>query len=224
MFNKPEIPIQSELPVSDEEVLEFSLRLLYQFYYFEPNATRLQLMIESNILDSWGTMFSLELITTKEWLLQPLHFELLKDDHLNLFVGLGMPEAAPWGSVYLHEDNLLMQSSTYELDSFLRRLGLVFKLEEYQPVDHIGLCLSALVELLHRSRITRDVSDRRAVVEFLSIHLLPWAQQFCGLLILNAKTPLYKDLGSVTHHLLIYLKEKYDVTYDERKLYWPINE
>lgn len=205
----------------DNEFIDVSLNILYHFFYFEPSQVLLQKLVESQLLDYWRRYLVIELNTSDEWLSEPACLACLQADHLALFVGLGMPESMPWGSVYLHEDNLLLQESTYLLESFLRRHGLIFQLKERQPVDHIGLCLSALVHLLRRYRITADPGDQRAIVEFLSIHLLPWGGRFCSLLIAHAKTPFYQDLGRVTRQLLLTLQREYQVSVEQKKLYWP---
>lgn len=220
MSNKQLINHKDEAQVIDDDLMLVSLNLLYRFFYFEPEESLLLKVEESHILDFWQAEMGISALETEIFLSQVSAIELLQSDHLSLFVGIGMPNAMPWGSVYLSEENLLLQNSTYALARFLADQNLTFQLDEKQPLDHIGLCLSALASLLERHFKTKDASSERLVCELLSAHLLPWSSRFCELLTTQAETALYRLLGKITQHLLAQLQARWQITPEQRQLYY----
>ncbi|MGI5733882.1 TorD/DmsD family molecular chaperone [Escherichia coli] len=115
--------------------------------------------------------------------------ERLQADHLALFVGIGMPKAVPWGSVYLTEENLLLQRSTHALTAFLKSHRIILCTDEQQISDHIGLCLSVLALLLKQWGDYPEETTERTIREFLRDHLLPWSGRFA-----NCSPPMLKRL------------------------------
>ncbi|WP_041415796.1 TorD/DmsD family molecular chaperone [Shewanella halifaxensis] len=211
---------KDEIQAIDDDLILASLNLLYRFFYFEPEDSLLLKVEESHILHFWQAEMGISTLETEIFLSQASALEQLQSDHLSLFVGIGMPKAMPWGSVYLSEDNLLLQKSTYALAGFLEDKHLRFQLDEKQPLDHIGLCLSALASLLERHIRAKDASSERCVCEFLCVHILPWSFRFTELLTKNAETALYRLLGKITLHTLTQLQAKWQLTPVQRQLYY----
>lgn len=149
----------------------------------------------------WGEFSTLvsNLVVNK----QPNEYMVaLSNDHLSLFVGLGMPLAPPWGSVYLHDENLLMQETTFEVENFIEKHRLKFQSDERQPVDHIGFCLQILVVLLLRYMESKDATQDRPIRLFLEQHLLTWSNRFLSLVQEHATTSFYHLVSRLTYSVL----------------------
>lgn len=145
----------------------------------------------------------------------------IQADQLQLFVGLGMPTAPPWGSVYLHDENLLMQASTDALLSFIKAMPVDFKPKENQPVDHFGFCLELLALLLERySQDSEDKTLQHNIKCLLAQHLLPWSDRFLTLVDTYAQTPVYQYLAIVTRQVLAIISASFAVTAEEKSLYY----
>lgn len=145
----------------------------------------------------------------------------LRDEHMLLFIGLGMPLVPLWGSVYLDEENLLLGASTRELEKFLINAGLAFQLKEREPLDHLGLLLAALDIFL--TRLAENPEDERAVIimrEFLAAHLGPWLPRCLAILEERARSPFYKAIGRLTAALYHEISTLIDVKPEKKRLYF----
>lgn len=142
----------------------------------------------------------------------------LRDEHMRLFTGLGMPKAPIWGSVYLDEENLLMGESTTALENYLRASGLVAQLEHREPLDHIGYILSALAVFLER--VNPENPDWGEIRILLGEHLLPWSGRFLELQNQYANTPFYQSIGVLADRFLTSLAAICDAGKSTRKLYY----
>lgn len=142
----------------------------------------------------------------------------LRDEHMRLFTGLGMPKAPIWGSVYLDEENLLMGESTAALENYLHLSGLVALLEHNEPLDHIGYIFSAMAVFIERQNPENpDWSEVRTLLEE---HLLPWSSRFLELQNQYAQTPSYQSVGALTDGFLKSLSAVCDANMVLRKLYY----
>lgn len=205
--------------------LDLTLKTLYQLYCFEPTKEMISLLQESELLSLWQKLTHGAQKTLESDLDQEDAIDQLKADHLALFVGIGMPLSPPWGSVYLNEENLLLQSSTYEWMDFLKHQNLRFVLEENQPQDNIGLILSAVATLYERyyqAKVSNGDVDSalRALRIALSEHLSPWITRFCQLLAQHAETSLYRLVSDVTAVVIDQLMSEVQATIEERELYY----
>ncbi len=221
-----EIENDGRCTVNNELDLQIvSLKTLYELICLEPEAQLITELQTSGLLTFWQATSDDINDDLHAFLAQTDALVELLSDHLALFVGLGMPLAPPWGSVYLHEENLLLQESTFELTRFMQNKGIVFSLEESQPMDNIGLLLSMLALLMESESSHHDDQGtqnniRRAISVLLSQHLLPWSSRFCELLIQNARTPLYQLAGLYTRQLLNQVQQHFSIEPVKKTLYY----
>ncbi|NLS13755.1 hypothetical protein HGP28_12725 [Vibrio sp. SM6] len=187
--------------------ISLSLSLLYHLFYQEPNTALIERIVASGMLGLWKSLVQEGQPIIDADLQNERALEQMQADHLALFVGIGMPLAPPWGSVYLSEENLLMQSSTYAWMAHLDQAKLRFNAAEQQPHDHIGLMLSALAQWWHKYQIAKLTGGdaayyQRALRVTLEQHLLPWLPRFYHHLSQHAQTPLYRLCGKVMMYLI----------------------
>ena len=206
--------------ITERELSLVSLSLLYHFFCFEPQKALINNMLNSDILNLWHSKWYMDIHETNTFLQNQDALERLQADHLALFVGIGMPKAVPWGSVYLTEENLLLQRSTHALTAFLKSHRIILCTDEQQISDHIGLCLSVLALLLKQWGDYPEETTERTIREFLRDHLLPWSGRFCELLTAHAETPLYALLGKVTKRILKDQQHQWQITPRPRTLYY----
>jgi TorA maturation chaperone TorD len=128
----------------------------------------------------------------------------LRYEHMLLFVGIGMPLVPLWSSVYLDKENLLMGESSWKMEDFLARAGLGEQLGRREPLDNLGLTLSAIGVFL--DRLDENASEREETEaqlrEFLETHLSSWVPRCLELLAEKASSPFYRGLGDLTSALL----------------------
>lgn len=153
-------------------------------------------------LDPFSGSVSGELAALQESLRKyepEMAYPKLRDDYMRLFIGIGMPLAPLWSSVYLDEENFLMGESCRAVEEFMAQSGLACRLNDREPLDHLGLLLSALEQYLLR---TAADQDRTLIRYFLQEFLLPWTPRCLELLNREAKEPFYRALGNLTSHFL----------------------
>jgi TorA maturation chaperone TorD len=130
-------------------------------------------------------------------------------DHRRLFLGPERMLACPYESVYLNEEHLTFGSQTLAVRDWYRRYGLHAPAEGREPDDHIGLelvfvahlCLRALDAAEHGDE--ESVADScRALREFLSEHLLLWADECLDHVLAHAQTQFYQGVGQLTRGIL----------------------
>ncbi|AZW02489.1 hypothetical protein ENE68_23995 (plasmid) [Escherichia coli] len=155
--------------ITERELSLVSLSLLYHFFCFEPQKALINNMLNSDILNLWHSKWDMDIHETNTFLQNQDALERLQADHLALFVGIGMPKAVPWGSVYLTEENLLLQRSTHALTAFLKSHRIILCTDEQQISDHIGLCLSVLALLLNNGEIIRKKPPSAQYANFYAI-------------------------------------------------------
>lgn len=89
-------------------------------------------------------------------------FDALQQDYNMLFVGPNQLLAAPWGSIYLHEEALVLQKETLEVREWYRSFGLEAAKIYSEPDDHIGLELEFIA---HLSRLALQAAEAGDEVE-----------------------------------------------------------
>ena len=130
--------------------------------------------------------------------------EALMDEYVwefrRLFEGPGHVAVPPWGSVYTDRDCVVFGRATLELREWMKSKGINRLEEEKNPEDHIGTML------LLMSWIARNKPD--CLDEFLSDHLLPWADHMLAQLEEESKVCFYQGLAVVTRASLMALHEE----------------
>ncbi len=138
-------------------------------------------------------------------------FPTLAVDYADLFVGPNALKAAPWGSVYLTEEQTTFGESTLAVRAFYRQYGMEIETGEREPDDHIGLMFAFLAWLGDQGLEQEETEPLQpyfcSLQSFLSEHMLPWAPRLCELVEQEATTDFYKGLGKLTAGVLVALAE-----------------
>ncbi len=150
-------------------------------------------------------------------------FQALQFDYADLFVGPDRLKAAPWGSVYLAEEQTTFGDSTLAVRAFYRQHGMEIETGEQEPEDHIGL-MFAFIAWVAEQGLAMDASEPQqpafcALRTFLEEHLLPWAPRLCELVQENAATDFYKGLGLLTAGVLSVMGDVLEAKPETAKLY-----
>ena len=203
---------------------------LFSYVYLEaPDVAMLKVLRDTSVRELWPfpgddqTTKAFKDIKTCLHDISENHAARLTEDHLLLFLGIGMPLAPLWGSVYLDEENLLQQESTIAFKKFLHRCHLSYVRSEKQPLDHLGICLAALAILTERCLDPDQVVIEQAakdVRSLLSEHLMPWADRCLELTWEHSKTPFYLAMAKLTHKFLHHMQTLSDAPKPARKLFY----
>lgn len=114
----------------------------------------------------------------------------LAADFNNIYLTHGM-RAAPYGSVWLDEDHLMMQAPTFAVREVYKRHGVHVADWRHMADDHISHELRFVALLLERGE------DKEAA-RFLKQHILSWLPQFAQRVGQRAGTPFYAALATLT--------------------------
>jgi TorA maturation chaperone TorD len=129
-------------------------------------------------------------------------------DHRRLFLGPERVLACPYESVYLNEEHLTFGSQTLAVRRWYRRYGLRAPAEGREPDDHIGLELVFVSHLCLLALDAAELDDEsladscRALGEFLSEHLLLWADECLDHVLAHAQTQFYRGVGQLSQGIL----------------------
>ncbi|MBY5993933.1 molecular chaperone [Ferrimonas balearica] len=192
--------------------------VLYHALYYAPSDAMLTRLRDVDAVHSWpstgepgrraeGLALLAEALAQGNAALLPR----LQQDFTALFIGPVTLKAIPWGSPYLHEKRLLCGPSTQALMRFYQQWGIVVTTELSEPVDHIGLMLSAVASLLDQQCETPQGHALEALRVLLAEHLLPWSECFCDTLFEAAQTPYYQGLARLTASVLSGLEQALEV-------------
>ena len=99
--------------------------------------------------------------------------------------------AAPFESVWLDEDHLVMQGPTFAVREFYRRHGMQVLDWRKLADDHISHELQFVALLLERG-------EQREAARFLAQHLMAWLPDFAQRVGQRAATPFYAALAMLT--------------------------
>lgn len=205
-------------------------RLFSSLYINPPGLEILQELAQQDLAGQWpfaDDQQSVEILNDlRNELSQTDNFFLLQrtlqEEHLILFIGVGMPLVPLWGSVYLDEENLLLGPSCLKLEAFLAQADLACILNAREPLDHLGLILSALAVFLER--IHKDGGNNEDVLliikDLLEKHINPWIYRCLKLQSKEAQSFFYQALGQLTQNLFVHLSEKFHAQRIKTKLYY----
>ncbi len=218
------------------EVLLF--RLLGQFLYAEPQSDQLQALFAEDVFsespfaaDQPDSARGLKLL--QNWGKQTFArspedaFKALKNDYLQLFIGVDWVQAPPWESVYFSEKRLLFQEQTLEVRNWYLKYGLLPERLNNEPDDHIGLEMAFLSHLAELGVGALDREDSpafdkllQAQRDFAAQHFLRWAPIWCDLTEQNANTDFYRGLACLTRGVLLELSSQLEVEVPVAKVPW----
>lgn len=195
--------------------------LIGKIIYTEPDKAWLESLIRDDVFsevpfgaEQTETMRGIELLQrwTKENKegLDPAQFKMVKDDHLNLFIGLNKVPAPMWESVYFSEKKLMFQEQTLKIREWYARFGLQAERINREPDDHIGLEMSFVAHLASLAFQAIEQNDeiklnetQQAQREFLSEHLLRWGPAWAKLVKRHAAADFYRGIAHLTHGALL---------------------
>ena len=221
--------------VSQREQLEERLarfvmtgRVLWQFWHQAPQQ---EVLKELNVFfDEWPLGAERADVRDGLGLMRSgatADIQTLKLDYADLFVGPDRLKAAPWGSVYLAEEQTTFGESTLAVRAFYRQHGMAIETGEHEPDDHIGL-MFAFIAWVGEQGLDIDVdidADEPlqpafcALRTFLEEHVLTWVPRLCELVQKDATTDLYKGLGMITSGALSAMAEILEAKPEAVKLY-----
>lgn len=144
----------------------------------------------------------------------------LKLDYGQLFYGPGDPKAAPWGSVYLGEQQILNDDSTIALMDFYAANQIQVERPQNQPVDHLSLVFAVLDSILGELAENPDNQQLKQLTNvLLQQHVMTWAPRCLTLAISHAETDLYRGLALLALDYLNQLSHVFAVIPKTVKLY-----
>ncbi len=191
-------------------------RLLGQVLYAEPKQNQIQALFSEDIFsesplgsDQPDIAHGLQLL--QNWGRQTHNnsdegaCKALKDDYLQLFIGLDWVQAPPWESVYFSERRLLFQEQTLDVRNWYLKYDLLPERLNNEPDDHIGLEMAFLSHLAELGLNALDHQDQPAFDgllqtqrDFATRHCLRWVPIWCDLVEQSAKTGFYRGLACLT--------------------------
>lgn len=190
-----------------QEVLadfHFACQLFYQGLHQTPADDFFHHLKEVPFTELWGNSSNssiqegIELITSELQSLTDL--TPIKQDFAALFIGPDKLRAAPWGSVYLTEEQTLCGDSTLAVKAFYRECGLEIDTGAHEPEDHLGLMFAFMADRMARMHDALEAeesidTDMDMLRSFLTDHVLTWAPRFLEILHDNAETAFYQGLS-----------------------------
>ncbi|WP_163921661.1 molecular chaperone [Photobacterium sp. Alg240-V54] len=138
----------------------------------------------------------------------------LATDFQQLFEGMDVMPAPPWGSVYLDREQVIFGDSLLRYREFLTQQQMALDTGMREPEDQFGLMLLALANLIEQQ------SDHVAARELLEQHLLPWGYRYLELVEKNAKTQTYQYLAVAMQQWLHYVQQELILTPADMKVYF----
>lgn len=124
-----------------------------------------------------------------------------------LFVGPGKLKAAPFASVYLDEDALVMGKSTLSIREFIENLGLSINKENNIPDDHISYVLELAVLL--RVNSGKSPEYRTMLSHYVNDYVMRWVPAYIVKIKNNAETCTLRSVAEKLSYWLDELKRDY---------------
>ena len=150
--------------------------------------------------------------------------ETLEEDFLNLFIGPKGPYAPPWESVYISDDKLLFNKSTFQVRNEYSKFGLEYSAIHKEPDDHIAVELQFMAHLadIAISQIpSGEVVTLKETISsqwsFIENHLLTWVFSFCDRMYKASSQEYFKNVSRLLREFI-----KVDAQ-DMEKLYHQIS-
>lgn len=205
--------------------LTIASHFLYRVLHQAPNQAFIDALYQDTLFDEWPVELSNDKVNQG---LERLHatpeLSALNDDYAQLFVGPNALTAAPWGSVYLTEEQITCGKSTLAIRDFYQAHGIAIDTGEREPEDHIGIIFSFIAYLTDNALDAQVVEathndSLQALQTFLTDHVLPWAPRFCLTMRDAAQTPFYQGISYLVEGTLEQLAELVDAKYRRVKLY-----
>lgn len=127
-------------------------------------------------------------LTEQEWLQAEYDFNAL-------FIGPQALKAAPFASVYLEEDALVMGQSTLSIREFMANIGLSINHVNKIPDDHISCVLELAVLLSVNARASAEYQT--ALTRYISEYIVVWVPDFIEKIKINAQTATLRTVAEI---------------------------
>lgn len=127
-------------------------------------------------------------LTESEWLAAEYDFNAL-------FVGPQTLKAAPFASVYLEEDALVMGKSTLGIREFMANMGLSINSANNIPDDHISYVLELTVLLSANARTSSEYQV--ALTRYMKEYIAKWVPEYIEKININAQTATLKNVAGM---------------------------
>lgn len=204
-------------------------RLLGKVLYAEPEWNQIPALFDQDVFSE--SPFAADqpdvergLTLLRSWGQQAFHYpneetlKALKDDYLQLFIGVDWVQAPPWESVYFNERRLLFQEQTLQVRDWYLKYNLLPEHLNNEPDDHIGLEMAFLSHLAELGLDALDHQDQhtfdellQAQRDFASQHFLRWVPMWCDLTEKNAKTEFYRGLACLVRGAMLELSTQLEI-------------
>ena len=211
--------------------LNIASHFFYQALHHGPACEFIQALHDEKLMEHWPVAASnkktgqgLEKITGSISSIDQVLIGSLSRDYAALFIGPDKLKAAPWGSVYLSEEQTTCGESTLATKAFYREFGIEIDTGENEPEDHIGLIFAFLAHLtdqaLEDASREKDVQPWLCVTRaFLTDHVLTWAPRFFEIMRENSDTDFYQGISLLAEGSLEQLAALTEAEYKITRLY-----
>lgn len=211
--------------------LNIACHFFYQAFHHAPTEDFIATLGNEALMEHWPleansskTTEALALINQSVADARENKISPLAQDYAALFVGPDKLKAAPWGSVYLTEEQTTCGESTLAIKAFYREFGVEIDTGENEPEDHIGLIFAFLAHLTDQALNTTEKKEEVqpwlcATGAFLTDHVLTWAPRFLNTMKENAETEFYQGISLLAEDTLEQLAKMVDADYKIVRLY-----
>ncbi|WP_263078195.1 molecular chaperone TorD family protein [Endozoicomonas sp. Mp262] len=211
--------------------LEIACRFLYTALHQPPSEVSVTEFIEEDLFNHWPVdgdepLVKSGLVLIKDYLGSHEYDKprRLLEDFNALFIGPEALKAAPWASVYLTEEQLVMTEPTLAVRSFYREFGVEINTGEHEPDDHLGLQLAFISHLLNQAVNAIEQQQPvepwlQAIQLFLTHHVLTWSGRFLEIMASEAATGFYQGVAKLTEGTLKQLAQTSGAQYQIVRLY-----
>ena len=134
--------------------------------------------------------------------------ETLRQEHFDLFIGVGRGELLPYGSYYLA--GFLYEKPLAQLRADMRRLGIARAEGVQEPEDHIAAVMEMMSGLI--TGAFGDAADLATQRQFFAAHLGSWAPRFFEDLENAEAAAFYRTVGRTGRQFLAIETEAFEMT------------
>lgn len=220
-FSEPEVssePVSIVFPADEYAVGAAACGVLHNVFYCKPTASYLAEIRESGLLEQWPE-YGANGGEAIERIMKSLRSDdpaAIERDYYQLYIGPGMMNAYPWGSVYTDHENLVCGETTREFKRFCEARGINFQLAHSEPEDHIGLVAAALSRLFDQAALDGSSRD---IALLLADHVLPWSHRVLDKTREHAQTGYYLGFAQLYEGLLAHWQQALGITPRELDLF-----
>ena len=193
---------------------EFLYALYSRIFMLEVDETLLEFIASENIIEFFPNLL--------EWdKYQTLSPEKLIAEHLNVdFTDISLLHLVPYETFYTRDDGMIESGGDNKALQFYDKFEFVVEKDKARVLspDHIAVELEFVHKLIESEKKALENEDLASAdkfkamqLEFIEIHLIPWAPIYLINVKNEAQTPLYHDSAMMALDFLLsdfeYLKE-----------------